>query len=195
LFASPRPHMFGGMVGKGSPGVLGVFSFDPVLSAIAPLGLAAAAGTCLVLDLRGDLHIPHARTLADVAIDGPRLDELSPGRPGVAVMSVGALGLEEARRVVDELATRWPAVVIRTAPEDWSGRKVPVVPLLPGWAAPQTSGAAVWQPVAAGSAPPGPGPVLPRLRSRTVRTLLAGRLPTRSRWVRAWSRVWELPWA
>lgn len=187
--------MFGDMVGKGSPGVLGVYSSDPVLSVAAPLGLAASAGTCLMVDLQGDLQIPQARTLEDVAVDGPRLDELSPGRPGVAVMTVGRLGLAEAEQLIGEIAKRWPAVVVRTPPHGWASRVVPVIPLLPGWAAPLPSGAAVWQSVAAGSSAPGPGPILPRLRSSTVRMLLTGRLPARSRWIRSWSQVWGLPWA
>lgn len=187
--------MFVGMIGKGSPGVLGVHSPDPVLSIVGPLGLAACAGTCLVVDLRGDLSLSTNRTLADLAADGPRLDELSPGRSGVAVMSSGSVSSESARELIGRLAERWPAVVVRTSSALWSGKVVPVHPLLPGWAAPDLSGAAVWQQVPGGSAPPGPGPVLPRLGSRVARELLSGRLPTRSRWVRAWERVWELPWA
>lgn len=185
--------MFGGMVGKGSSGVLGVHSSDPVLSVIAPLGLAAAAGTCLYVDLLGGLETP--RTLADLAADGPRLDELSPGRRGVAMLAAGPVGGDEAEELIYRLATRWPAVVVRASPESWSGGTVPVHPLLPGFAAPHAPGAAVWQSVPGGSSPPGPGPVLPRVSSRVVRELLAARLPVRSRWVRAWERVWELPWA
>lgn len=187
--------MFDVMVGKGSPGVLGVHSTDPVLSAVSPLGLAAAAGTCLVIDLGGDLALPAKRTLADVAADGPRLDELSPGRAGVAVMAAGPLSRDESSPIIEALATRWPAVVLRTTADGWAGRNVPVHPLLPGWLAPSSPEAAVWQSVASGSRPPGPGPVLPGLRVRTVRQLLSGKLPLRSRWLRAWEKVWEMPWA
>jgi len=187
--------MFGDMDGKGIHNLLGVFSPDPVLSAIAPLGLAAAAGTCLVIDLGDDLDLSPTRSLAALAAEGPRLDELSPGRGGVAVMGAGRLPIDEAAPVIERLATRWPAVVVRVPGAVWPGRTVPVHPLLPGWAAPSLSAAAVWQRVAGGCAPPGPGPVLPRVRSATVRRLLAGRLPARSRWIRSWGQVWELPWA
>jgi len=172
-----------------------VRSVDPVLSVVAPLGLAASAGTALVVDLAGDLHVDGGRTLADIDIEGPRRDELSPGRSGVAVIGAGSIDVLRASELIAELGTRWPALVVRVNSGMWDGPIVPVVPLYPGWLASNTDAASVWQPIGVSRRPPAPGPVLPVLRPSLVRRLLSGRLPGRSRWVRAWSRVWELPWA
>lgn len=187
--------MFGGMGGMGRFGVLAVSSPDPVLSVAAPLGLAASVGTSLVIDMAGGLRLASGRTLADLVGDGPRLDELSPGRQGVAVLAGGPIQTEDALSIIEQLATRWPAVVVRVFGDEWPGLTVPVEPLYPGWLAPLERGAAVWQPVAAGTRPPGPGPVLPRLRARTTHQLLSGHMPSRSRWINAWRQVWSLPWA
>ena len=183
------------MVGKGRGTVLAVRSVDPVLSVVGPLGLAAAAGTALVVDLIGDLHLGGGRTLAHIDVDGPRLDELSPGRSGVAVIGAGSIGSGRAAELIADLGTRWPALVVRVDGGVWDGPTVPLVPLYPGWLAANTEAASVWQPVGTSRRPPAPGPVLPVLRSSLVRRLLSGRLPGRSRWVRAWSNVWDLPWA
>lgn len=175
--------------------VLGVSSPDPVLSVVAPIGLAANTPACLVVDLIGDLHLPKARSLADIFADGPRLEELSPGRAGVAVLPAGPIGIEHAAEVVGGLAQRWPAIVVRTTPGSWPGPTVPVIPIYPGLLTPTNSATSVWQPLAPLSRPPGPGPVLPLLRSGLIRWLLAGRMPPRSKWISAWRAVWELPWA
>ena len=187
--------MFAAMVGRGSARVLAVTSTDPVLSLLAPIGLAASAGTALVVDMAGGLCIPPGRTLADIADEGHRLDELSPGRAGVAFVTSGLITVTEAVELVDRLATRWPAVVVRVGDEPWPGPTVPVRALYPGWLAPTTETAAVWQPMAISSGPPGPGPVLPRLSRSVCQRILAGGLPSKSRWVRAWRQVWGLPWA
>lgn len=170
-------------------------SADPVLSLVGPLGLAASAGTALVVDLLGGLRTGPGRSLADIAVEGPRLDELSPGRSGVALVGAGPLSAGEAESTVYRLASRWPAVVVRPASQGWPGPTVPLRPLFPGLLAPAAEGAAVWQPVGPGVDPPGPGPVLPRLTRATAHRLLHGRLPARSRWVSAWAAVWGLPWA
>lgn len=174
---------------------MGVASPEPVLSLAAPLGLAANVPACLVIDLVGDLQLPAARSLADLLSEGPRLDELSPGRSGIALMSGGGIAMAEAEAVVGELASRWPAVVVRVPDGTWPGPTVPVIPIYPGLLAPGERGAAVWQPAGSARRPPGPGPVLPLLRPGLARRLLSGRMPPRSRWVSAWRRVWELPWA
>lgn len=174
--------------------MLAVRSPDPVLSLVAPLGLAASLTTSMVVDLTGDLSLPRARTLADILADGPRLDELMPNRPGVALVSAGTIGVEDAAEVIGQLALRWPGIVVRAGEEPWPGPIVPVVPLYPGLLAPTDPDVAVWQPVGIAYEAPGPGPVLPRLRARLVRRLLAGRMPGRSRWVDAWRPVWKLPW-
>lgn len=183
------------MVGKGRGFVLAVRSIDPVLSVVGPLGLAASAETALVVDLAGGLRMRSARTLADIDSEGPRLDELSPGRPGVAVIEAGAIDEVTAAELIGVLATRWPALVVRVDGDSWDGPTVPLVPLYPGWLSTSSEAAAVWQPVGASSRPSGPGPVLPSLKGSLVRRLLSGQLPLSSRWIKAWSSVWDMPWA
>ncbi len=195
LYGNGGGHRFGSMGGIGRLGILAVCSPDPVLSVAAPLGLAASAGTALVVDLAGGLRLTYARTLADLADEGPKRDELSPGREGVAILAAGPIEAAEATAIIEQLAVRWPAVVVRVSADEWPGPTVPVEPLYPGWLAPDDHDAAVWQPIANGASPPGPGPVLPRLRRRTTQQFLAGQLPMRSRWVRAWEQVWGMPWA
>ena len=187
------------MVGMGrSPGrfgVLAVASPDPVLSLLSALGLAQVAGSALVIDMCLDLALESDRTLSDLAADGPSLSELSPGRSGVALLTSGPIELEDASPLIDHLAQGWPAVVIRCPRGLWPGPTVPVRPLLPGLLRSIDDGPSVWQPMAAGSRPPGPGPVLPRLSGTLARRLLSGRSAGGARWVRAWERVWEMPWA
>ncbi len=175
--------------------VLGVTSPDPVLSVAAPIGLAANTPACLVVDLKGDLNLPTSRSLADILAEGPRLEELSPGRAGVAMIPAGPIGTEEAARVVADLSQRWPAIVVRAIRGSWPGPTVPVMPVYPGLLTPSEAGTAVWQPSAPMANPPGPGPVLPFLRPGLTRQLLNGRMPARSKWISAWREVWELPWA
>ncbi len=186
------------MGGEGGPAgnrVLGVESTDPMLSFLGAMGLAQVAGTALVVDMCHDLHLRSDRTLADIAADGPSLGELSPGRSGVAIISSGPLPVSRCREVVETLEANWPALVVRCARGQWEGPTVPVRPLLPGLMQATEPFPAVWQPWVRGLRPPGPGPVLPEIRSATVRRMLAGRAAPRSRWVRAWSRVWGMPWA
>jgi len=182
------------MSGKGRHRILAVASPDPLLSLVASIGLAVATGTALVVDL--DCSSSKAgRTLADIVAEGPRLEELSPGRRGVALLGGGPVATEVAAETVERLAARWPAVVVRAGNTAWPGPTVPVIPLYPGWLAPTGTEVAVWQPLGTGSVPPGPGPVLPSLRRPLIHHLLHGRLPGHSRWIRAWGQVWEMPWA
>jgi hypothetical protein len=183
------------MGGVGRPGVLGIESTDPVLSLFGALGLAASAGTALVVDMSGNPGVVTARTIADLLEDGPSLSELSPARSGVALISAGAVDPAEASSMISRLALNWPAVVVRCTAETWPGPKVPVRPLLPGMLAPTEMIPAVWQAVNGGVRPPGPGPVLPRLGSRAAHDLMLGRLPRRGRWLRVWEEVWGMPWA
>ena len=182
------------MVGKGRHSVLGVRSIDPVLALVAPIGLTAALGTGLVIDM-APMSPRSGRTLAELAVDGPSLAELSPGRQGVAFLDAGEIEGSEAIAVIERLAARWPAVTLRVEGGDWPFPVVPVMPLYPGRLLPPVEGRGVWQPVAGGSSPPGPGPVLPRLPGRTVARLLRGQLPRRSRWIAAWRPIWDMPWA
>jgi hypothetical protein len=181
------------MEGVGNRGVLGVESPDPVLSLLGALGLGAAAGTALIVDMtRG---VKTDRTLADLIEDGPALLELSPARSGVAVISAGPIEAVDGWALIERLSANWPAVVVRCAAEVWPGPTVPVRALLPGLLAPTEVTPAVWQTVLGGVRPTGPGPVLPRLGARSARNLVAGRLPTRGSWLRVWERVWSMPWA
>lgn len=183
------------MSGKGRSLVLGVHSADPVLSTVAAIGLAAITPACLIVDLAGDLRMPAGRNLGSLLVDGPRLDELSPGRRGVALLAGGGVEMAEAERAIADLTARWPALVVRSDRGSWVGPSVPVVPLYPGLLSPTDERSAVWQPAGSADKPPGPGPVLPRLRPGLTRRLLAGQLPRRSRWMAAWRDVWDMPWA
>lgn len=182
------------MVGKGRHSILGARSVDPVLSFIAPIGLAASVGTGLVVDLVS-APTPGSRSLRDIAADGPALAELSPGRQGVALLTGGDISRSEAVDTLERLAARWPAVTVRVSGQSWPFPVVPVIPLYPGRLLSEPEAAGVWQPIGAHGTPRGPGPVLPRLRPGALRRLLAGQLPRRSRWVAAWRPVWEMPWA
>ena len=175
---------------------MGVRTFgDELLGAIAPLGLAAAAGTALVVDLDPDgPPYPGERSVAELAADGPRRDELAPVRAGVAALRNGGAGSVAAVELVGTLAGGWPSVVVRVGSEAVPFPVIPVRPLWPGWMAPAGERPSVWQAVPGGSSPPGPGPVLPVPGRGVVSSLLQGRTPARSRWIAAWRQVWELPW-
>jgi hypothetical protein len=191
--ALPRSYVRA-MTGRERTRVLAVHSADPVMALLGSIGLAAAMGTALLVDLADQMGSRSPRTLADVASEGPRLTEVSPGRRGVAVLRSGHLPAAEAATVVDALATRWPAVVVRLEARDWPGPTVPVRALYPGWLAPTTTETSVWQKLPGGSSPTGPGPVLPTLRAATTRRILAGGVPPPGAWLRAWRPVWEIPW-
>lgn len=167
------------------------------MSLLSALGLALATPCCLVVDLVGDVTLGHRRTLADILAEGPRLDELSPGRSGVAVLASGPIDAGDAAMAITQLSERWPAVVARLSAGMWDGAVVPVRPIYTGLLAPVDSAPCVWQPVGMSpvASPPGPGPILPRLPGRVAGHLLSGRVPGRSRWLRAWEAVWEMPWA
>ncbi|HEU4320427.1 MAG TPA: hypothetical protein VFS66_10140 [Acidimicrobiia bacterium] len=168
---------------------------DPVLSLVGAVGLAAAGGTGLVIDLLTD-RAGGKRTLRDLAVDGPSLAELSPSRRGVALLRGGGIEEQAALEIIERLAQRWPAVTIRVDSGRLPFPVVPAIPLYPPGLLPAPSEThCVWQPVGVGSDPPGPGPVLPRLRPSTLRRLLTLQMPRRSRWVEAWAPVWEMPWA
>jgi hypothetical protein len=183
------------MTGRERTRRLAMRADDLVMSIVAPLGLASSVGTALVVDMEDRLGSPSARTLADIAADGPRLEEARPGRSGVAVIRSGGLGVPEVHDLTLRLASSWPAVVVRLAGDDWPAPVVPVRTLYPGLLSPSSGNPAVWQRVRGGVSPPGPGPVIPFLGAGTVRRILSGGAPAPSRWVRAWRIVWEAPWA
>lgn len=159
--------------------VIEVTSADPVLAILAPIALAAARGTALVVDRWPGAGWPFPTgSLSELAESGPTADQLRPGRPGIAV-----LGGSAERSAVDEListlSSGWPALVVRSAPTDPNA--VTVGPALPwGPRADVTVGTA-WD---RGS--------VPRPSGRLVRRLLAGQVDVRWRWFRHWSPLWEM---
>ena len=168
-----------------------------VLGAVAPLGLAAAAGTALVVDLDpSGPRYPGTGSLAQLVKDGPRRDDLIPSRAGIAVLRNGGIDEAGSRQVIDALCAGWPAVVFRRAgavrPD--ALRVAPVRPMLPGSLFDRDPGPAVYQRCGWPVRPAGPGPVLPRPSARTLGALLDGERPPLTRWVRAWREVWEHPW-
>ena len=168
---------------------------DAVLGAVAPLALAASAGTALVIDLDpSSIDYPTAGTLADLVADGPTRADLLPKRRGVAGLGNGGVTGEEAADVIAALVAGWPRVVLRHDRRSRPGTTgvVPVHPLAPGRRF--DPGPAVYQPGPWSIRLPPPALVLPRARPGTVRCLLEGRRPGTSRWLSAWRRVWELPW-
>ncbi len=177
--------------------VLGVrCSTDAVLHAVAPLGLAAAAGRCLVVDVDATAPpLPGGRTLGDLIEEGPRREDLVPGHRGVAVLPSGGATWENAAGLVAELADRWERVVVRLAGTEvgFGWPVVPVEPLIPEF--PPPPGPAVYQVLVPGTPRPGPGVLLPPVSRAQIRALLRGRVEPRRGWVRAWRRVWEAPWA
>ena len=172
---------------------------DGLLGAVAPLGLAAAAGTALVIDLDpGGPRYPGRGSLATLAAEGPRRSDLTPSRPGLAVLRNGGIEPSEAAELVQALATGWPAVVMRLPPRPEPDGQIPVVPvraLVPGDLFGPAPPLAVYQRTGWRLAPPGPGPVLPIPRRSTWASLLAGVLPTRDRWLASWRSTWRLAWA
>jgi hypothetical protein len=184
------------MVGKGRHLILGLTSPDPVLSVVGSIGLAASVGTALVVDLVDPAADGGRRTLRDLADEGPSLQEMSPGRRGVAMIRGGGVEPDLAVDVIRELSRRWPAIVVRVDGGESLFPTVVAVPLYPGRLLPVPGASnCVWQPVGLGAEPPAPGPVLPRLRPAVLRGLLSGRLPRRSRWIDSWRAIWEMPWA
>ena len=173
---------------------------DGLLGALAPLGLALAAGTALVVDLDplGPSY-PGSSSLASLVAEGPRKADLRPSRRGVAVLRNGGVSPAAAAEVVAALVAGWERVVLRLPPRPAPAPgAVPVVPvrlLLPGGLFPHDASPAVDQATRAPMRLPGPGLRLPRPGPGTVDALLGGRRPAAGdRWVRSWRPVWEAPW-
>jgi hypothetical protein len=173
-------------------------SLDPVLHHVAPLGLAASAGApALVVDLDPSSAGYPGRSLAELLADGPRRADLAPTRNGVAVVGHGGARPDEAAELMPRLLAAWPFAVLRVAADGDGPSGIPVVPvhsLLPAPLDPPVDRPAVYQAHVPWSSLPGPGVLLPPAgRAATVR-MLGGTIEPRSRWVRAWARVWRLPW-
>ena len=192
-------------MGRSKATVIGLRTeLDHVLSVAAPVGLAAAAeGPALVIDLDPDgPAFPGNRSLAEIVGEGPTRSELMPGLAGghgsrVAVLRNGGIEWDRAIAMIEALGRQWPALVLRLPATGgpWPWPVVPVVPLLPGVLQPRGGRAAVWQAVSSRrEVAPGPGPVLPPINRFMLRRLLTLASEPGGRWVKAWSRVWELPW-
>jgi hypothetical protein len=168
---------------------------DGVLGAIAPLALACAVDTALVVDLDPAGRTHGGRSLAELVAAGPRQADLVPQRRGTAFVPNGGIELDDARDVLEALMSGWPHVVLRLPPAPAPGAGGGVVPVLtlsplsrpPG--GPAVYQRSIWRMEA-----PGPGVVLPRPAATTIRALVSSVAPGPSRWVRAWRRVWETPW-
>lgn len=164
---------------------------------VSPIGIAAAAGTCLIVDL--DPTVPSYRseqTVAGLLEDGVRRSDLIPNRSGTAVLGNGGIEPEAAMGVVEVLAEGWPAVVLRVGKVPLDGiRSLSVIPLLPETVLPDPRGPRVYQALDRefGGVR---GVVIPPLSRTRLRGILDGRLDPRWSWVQAWRSVWEgRPWA
>ena len=170
---------------------------DGVLGIVAPLALAAAVGTALVIDLDpAGPRYPGRGSLAELVDQGPRLDDLVPKRPGIAVLRNGGIAPSDAGAVVSALVKGWPNVVFRLPRGgcNISLPVVPVIPLLPGGMTPHSDRPAVYQQLGWQEGAPGPALTMPTPARGSVAALLEGRMPARSRWIRAWQQVWGMAW-
>lgn len=170
---------------------------DGLLGALAPLGAALCVPPALVVDLDPDgPPYPGERSLADLVASDPTEEDLTP-RSGIAVLRNGGVTPSVASEVVAALLERWPRVVLRLPPRPRPRAEIPVVPvrlLVGGWmSGPAEPG--VWQATPQWTQLPAPGVRLPVPERSTVRALLDGRRPVRSRWVRAWKPMWSTSWA
>ena len=176
---------------------------DSLLSTLAPLGLAAASETALVVDAdRHGPRYPSPGSLADLVATGPRRIELSPQRTGIAVLQNGGVDLADALEVIEALGEGWPNLVVRLPSERNQPRRlagrwpvIPVVPILPyEYGQPLTAPFVSQATGLATSDGSGAAITLPSPSRRTVVGLLSGRSVPGSRWVRAWRRAWEMAW-
>lgn len=170
-----------------------------MLGAVAPLALANAQPTALVVDLdpQGPAY-PSERSLRQLVDGGPRAADLTPQRRGLAVLANGGVSWEAAQQLVELIVKNWPAVVFRLpqAEVDAPAPLIPVRLLVPGGLFPP-SGRGVFQRVSTSRTRHRPGPgaiVLPPAPRRAVAALLEGRQPAPSRWLRAWGPIWEGTW-
>lgn len=170
--------------------VLAVRSRDPLLHHIAPLGLAAGAGRCLVVDLDESAPEFTDRTLRDLVDHGIRAVDLE-RREGVAVLGNGGVSFDEAAETIDRLLESWGRVVLRDGGAMHPFRVLHVEPLLPD---PFDPGRAeILQSTERGQRSFG-RPILPPLRRHQIRSILGGEIEPRWRWVRAWATVWSRTW-
>jgi len=171
---------------------------DGLLGALAPLGLAIAAGSALIVDLDpGGPRYPGDRSLADLVADGVRRPDLET-RAGIAVLRNGGVAPSAAGDVVSALVEHPPVVVLRLPPRPAPGPiPVPVVPvrmLVPGGWFP-LDGPAMYQATPSWERMPADGIRLPVPRPATVAGLLRGRRPPRNDpWIGGWKKAWRVSW-
>jgi hypothetical protein len=170
--------------------VLATRSQDPILHHIAPLGLAAGAGHCLVIDLDRSSPGYSNRTLSELVVDGISSTDIE-ARSGVAVLGNGGISFTDAAPTIDRLLSVWGRVVFRDAGDSHPFRVLQVEPLLPDPFQPDL--ADVVQATSRGQTAGG-RPLLPPLRHHQIRSMLAGTIEPRWRWVRAWQTVWSTAW-
>ena len=165
---------------------------DRILGRIAPVGMGAAAGTCLVVDLVEQTLLSSIPTLAAFEESGLRRSHLEPTRSGVAVVSRGGLDHESAVALTGELIRHWPAVVVR-APRDVAeqfGTPFEVRCFVPGAIGAVGGSRVVWQRLSHGQRPGGPS--LPPIGRARAWQMLQGTVSPRWRWVKAWTLIWGL---
>lgn len=166
---------------------------DAALDILVPLGLAVAAGTCVVIDLEpmGPV-VGSGPSLADLAADGPERRDLEPRGPGVAYLANGGIDPVEADGVIRGIADRWPAVVLRCDPRaPRPTGAIALATLLPEPYLRIHHPPAAYQRCGFSPQRAPEGVVLPTIRRGTVDALLAGRLPRRSdRWIRSLRPLW-----
>lgn len=167
---------------------------DGLLACVAPLGLAASVETALVIDMdpQGPAY-PGPASLADLVERGPRLADLQPQRSGLAVLRNGGIS-EGHEEVVEALCAGWPHVVLRQPRSAFAEAEVPVIPALSGPLSHSFDQPHVAQRTGLGQASENAIVTLPRLSRSNLAGLLSGTIRPRSRWVRAWKPVWEMPW-
>ncbi len=170
--------------------VLAIRSNDPILHHIAPLGLAAGAGHCLVIDLDGSSPKYTERTLSDLVVDGIKATDLEIG-PGVAVLGNGGISFADAASTIDRLVDVWGRVVLRDGSDPHPFRILGAEPLLPE---PFTPGRADIVQSTSHGQQADTRLLLPPLRRHQIRSMLAGTIETRWRWVRAWEAAWSMRW-
>ncbi len=162
---------------------------------MAPLGLAASVGTALVVDCDAQAPTYPGRNVAELADLGLRRVDLLPARRGVAVLGNGGLDLDSVMDIVGHLRRGWPSIVLRAGVFDPPG--VPVIPaivLLPDPLTPKVDGPCLAQRIGRSSGSIDGGIMLPPLSRSQLVAMMSSRINPRWRWVKAFRRVWDLPW-
>ncbi len=163
-----------------------------MLNLIGPLGMGLAMESALIVDLVCESR---GRTLADICDEGPRLDELSPGRRGVATIGAGPLTATELSAAIEIMISSWPAIVIRSDGLRWTGPTVPYRGAYPGMPIFHDGIPSVWQIAQGADYKRFQGVVMPRIGRRATLTMLNRRIPRAQSWIAAWRGVWGMPWA